>query len=34
MRPSVGSPQAFAAAGLQQVSHPTVRRRVMRVAFR
>jgi GNAT superfamily N-acetyltransferase len=30
---SVGSPQAFAAAGLQQVSQPTVRRRVMRVAF-
>jgi GNAT superfamily N-acetyltransferase len=30
---SVGSPQVFAEAGLQQVSSPTVRRRVMRVDF-
>jgi GNAT superfamily N-acetyltransferase len=30
---SVGSPQVFAAAGLQHVSRPTVRRRVMRVDF-
>ena len=30
---SVGSPQAFSAAGLRQVSSPTVRRRVMRVDF-
>jgi GNAT superfamily N-acetyltransferase len=30
---SVGSPPVFSAAGLQQVSSPTVRRRVMRVDF-
>lgn len=30
---SVGTPQAFAAAGLEQVSSPTVRRRVMRLEF-
>ncbi len=30
----VGTPPVFAAAGLRQVSHPTVRRRVMRVDFR
>jgi GNAT superfamily N-acetyltransferase len=30
---SVGTPQAFAAAGLEQVSRPTVRRRVMRIDF-
>lgn len=30
---SVGTPAVFAAAGLQQVSSPTVRRRVMRVDF-
>ena len=28
---SVGTPQVFAAAGLAQVSSPTVRRRVMRI---
>ncbi|WP_205528488.1 GNAT family N-acetyltransferase [Desertimonas flava] len=31
---SVGTPQVFAAAGLTQVTSPTVRRRVMRVDFR
>jgi len=30
---SVGTPPVFAAAGLEQVSSPTVRRRVMRVDF-
>ena len=30
---SVGTPQVFAAAGLQRVSSPTVRRRVMRIDF-
>ena len=30
---SVGTPQLFAAAGLEQVSSPTIRRRVMRVDF-
>lgn len=30
---SVGTPQTFAAAGLREVSSPTVRRRVMRVDF-
>lgn len=30
---AVGSPQVFAAAGLEQVSSPTVRRRVMRIDF-
>lgn len=30
---SVGTPQVFAAAGLEEVSRPTVRRRVMRVDF-
>jgi GNAT superfamily N-acetyltransferase len=30
---AVGTPQVFAAAGLAQVSSPTVRRRVMRVDF-
>jgi GNAT superfamily N-acetyltransferase len=30
---SVGTPQVFRAAGLRQVSSPTVRRRVMRVDF-
>lgn len=30
---SVGTPQVFAAAGLEQVSTPTVRRRVMRIDF-
>jgi GNAT superfamily N-acetyltransferase len=31
---SVGTPQVFGAAGLAQVSSPTVRRRVMRADFR
>jgi GNAT superfamily N-acetyltransferase len=31
---AVGTPQVFAAAGLAQVSSPTVRRRVMRIDFR
>lgn len=31
---SVGTPQVFAAAGLELVTSPTVRRRVMRVDFR
>ena len=31
---SVGTPQVFAAAGLAQVSSPTVRRRVVRTDFR
>ena len=30
---SVGTPQAFVAAGLEQVTSPTVRRRVMRIDF-
>ncbi len=30
---SVGTPQVFRAAGLEQVSAPTVRRRVMRIDF-
>jgi hypothetical protein len=30
---AVGTPQVFAAAGLAQVSRPTVRRRVMRIDF-
>jgi GNAT superfamily N-acetyltransferase len=30
---SVGTPQAFAAAGLEQVASPTIRRRVMRTDF-
>lgn len=30
---SVGTPSVFAAAGLEQVSSPTVRRRVMRADF-
>ncbi|WP_402372078.1 hypothetical protein [Isoptericola rhizosphaerae] len=30
---SVGTPQIFAAAGMQQVSAPTTRRRVMRIDY-
>jgi GNAT superfamily N-acetyltransferase len=30
---AVGTPQVFAAAGLEQVSSPTVRRRVMRIDY-
>lgn len=30
---SVGTPQVFAAAGMEQVSAPTARRRVMRIDF-